>query len=81
MKDKLARTPLDPKSTFKDDPIRALRVVRFSKQFDLNLADGISEAAQDPSIVNEISNTVAGERKKTEFDKIFEGKNAHQAIQ
>ena len=77
MKNKIARTPLDPASTFKDDPLRALRMIRFAKKFDLNIVENITEAVQSPNVRKELSLSVAEMRKKTEIDKIFEGKNAH----
>ena len=50
MKNGLIRTPLPPNETFKDDPLRVLRCIRFASRFGFELADELKEAAQDPNI-------------------------------
>lgn len=64
------RTPLSPKETFYDDPLRMLRAVRFATRFDFRISeetwDGMcTEAArlQPP--------TIAFERIRDEFEKIM----------
>jgi tRNA nucleotidyltransferase (CCA-adding enzyme) len=47
---KVARTPLPPKQTFEDDPLRVLRCIRFASRFDLSVADEVTEAIQMPEI-------------------------------
>ncbi len=47
---KVARTPLPPKQTFYDDPLRVLRCIRFAGRFDLSIADNVREAMQDSEI-------------------------------
>ena len=47
---KVARTPLPPKQTFEDDPLRVLRCIRFASRFDLSVADEVTEAIKQPEI-------------------------------
>jgi len=44
---KILRTPLDPKATFFDDPLRMLRAIRFKQQLGFEFAPGLREAIWD----------------------------------
>ena len=65
---KLIRTPLDPKITFDDDPLRILRAFRFASQLNFIVDDSIMKAAEDLRDRLEI---VSQERKTDEFLKIL----------
>jgi poly(A) polymerase len=70
-------TPLDPKVTFQEDPLRILRAARFvsklgfitDSQLDLAAAEARAELR-----------SVSGERVKAEMDKILVGPNAAGAL-
>ncbi|KAI3436203.1 hypothetical protein D9Q98_002257 [Chlorella vulgaris] len=47
LRDGIIRTPLQPKETFMDDPLRVLRAVRFASRFGFELEEGLLEAAAD----------------------------------
>lgn len=61
-------TPIEPKTTFTDDPLRMLRAVRFSTKLGFRVSDrvlqAITEAHQDIKII-------VGERIWTELEKIM----------
>ncbi len=68
IKRKLIKTPLDPKLTFDDDPLRILRAFRFASQLNFEVDKSILIAA------NELKNRleiVSQERKTDEFLKIL----------
>jgi putative nucleotidyltransferase with HDIG domain len=65
---RLIRTPLDPKITFDDDPLRILRAFRFASQLNFNVDESIIIAANELKDRLEI---VSQERKTDEFLKIL----------
>ena len=46
----LIRTPLPPRKTLLDDPLRALRAVRFAARFGFELEEGLTRAMSDPEV-------------------------------
>jgi hypothetical protein len=48
---KLVRTPLDPLQTFRDDPLRVLRCVRFASRFGYELVDEVKMAVTNEEIL------------------------------
>lgn len=65
---KIIRTPLDPKITFDDDPLRILRAFRFASQLNFDVDESILYAAEQLRDRLEI---VSQERKTDEFFKIL----------
>ena len=65
---KIIKTPLDPKITFDDDPLRILRAFRFASQLSFNVDDSILKAAEELRDRLEI---VSQERITDEFLKIL----------
>lgn len=47
---RIARTPLPPKQTFSDDPLRVLRTIRFAGRFQLRVEESAAEAARDKEV-------------------------------
>jgi poly(A) polymerase len=68
IQDKLLRTPLDPSSTFSDDPLRIMRVFRFAAQLGFEVDEGVMKAAH---AMRERLSIVSQERISDEFLKII----------
>ncbi len=71
LKRKIIRTPLDPKVTFSDDPLRMMRAIRFASQLGFDIApdtfDAILENKERLGIVSQ-------ERITDELNKIVQSK-------
>ncbi|KAJ2919230.1 hypothetical protein MD484_g1082, partial [Candolleomyces efflorescens] len=80
MKNGLIRTPLPPKETFNDDPLRVLRCIRFASRFGFELVDELKEAARDPKIQDALVSKVARERVGIEIDKMVQGQDPLHSI-
>lgn len=63
----IIRTPLDPSSTFSDDPLRMMRAVRFASQLGFDIEPETSQGIIDGSGRLKI---ISGERIIDEFNKV-----------
>lgn len=68
LKDKILRTPLDPVSTFYDDPLRMLRAVRFRQQLGFEFAPGLDQAIESEA---ERLAIISEERIRDEWSKML----------
>lgn len=75
LKNGILRTPLPPRQTFLDDPLRVLRLIRFASRYNFRIEDGVLEEMQDPEINAAFSTKVSNERIGTEVEKILDGPN------
>lgn len=67
IKSKILRTPLDPKETFKDDPLRMLRAIRFAAKLEFKISDEVlAEIKPIPEYLE-----LSMERVRDEFQKII----------
>ncbi|MBV5326851.1 MAG: HD domain-containing protein [Chlorobium sp.] len=66
---RILRTPLEPKQTFSDDPLRMMRAARFSAQLDFRLDEAIILAMNE---IHERIRIVSRERISQEFLKIMQ---------
>ncbi|MDA8895999.1 CCA tRNA nucleotidyltransferase [Bacteroidia bacterium] len=77
MEQKLIQTPLDPKITFDDDPLRMLRAIRFAARFGFRLSDEVKQAITDYSdrikiisaerIIEEINGMIMADKPSLAF--------------
>ena len=76
IKNKTLRTPLDPVLTFKDDPLRMLRAIRFSAKLDFSIDIEVLNAIKPIPEYYELSM----ERIRDEFEKIITVQHPKQYI-
>lgn len=65
---KILRTPLEPRQTYCDDPLRMMRAIRFATVLDFKIAADSLEAIKEEA---ERINIVSMERIMVEFNKIM----------
>ena len=68
LRNRLIRTPLDPLVTFRDDPLRILRAIRFAARFKYDLSPEIVSAARNPEIRRALLEKVSRERVLKELE-------------
>ncbi|XP_057490644.1 tRNA nucleotidyltransferase cca2 isoform X2 [Actinidia eriantha] len=66
-------TPLPPKETFLDDPLRVLRAIRFGARFGFTLVDDLKKAAFDDDVKAAIADKISRERVGHEIDLMVSG--------
>ncbi|MCG9895766.1 MAG: CCA tRNA nucleotidyltransferase [Fimbriimonadaceae bacterium] len=77
LREGILRTPLDPAQTFRDDPLRMLRAVRFRVRFGFRHAEGLPEAlAQEADRLR----IVSAERVQAELVKMLTGPDPAEAM-
>lgn len=72
----VVRTPLEPKETLLDDPLRLLRVVRFATRFQYTIDDALYQAMQCLDVHAAFAEKVSRERVGMEVEKIFSDRHA-----
>eukprot|EP00981_Chlorochromonas_danica_P003316 scaffold644_cov168-Ochromonas_danica.AAC.8 len=77
---KFIRTPLSPFITFKDDPLRVLRAIRFSSRLHFHLCPELIAAASDKEIKSAFMTKVSRERIYKECDGMIIHKECRPAI-
>lgn len=78
---KTIRTPLDPLQTFKEDPLRIFRCLRFAANLGFSIDPETLAALKNPELRNDISQKVSKERIGQELEKTLKGNNPQMAIQ
>lgn len=88
LKNKIIRTPLDPTTTYSDDPLRMLRAIRFSTQLNFKIEaesfKAISENAfrleiiSQERITDELNKIIQAKIPSTGFKQLFDTNLLHQ---
>ena len=73
MEAKIIRTPLAPYQTFKDDPLRILRLIRFACRLGYEIESDAKDAMKDKSIHQALRLKISRERVGVEIGKIMAG--------
>ncbi|KAH6834117.1 Polynucleotide adenylyltransferase family protein [Perilla frutescens var. hirtella] len=73
-------TPLPPKQTFLDDPLRVLRAIRFGARFGFLLDEELKKAAADDDVIAAIADKISRERIGHELDLMISGNEPMTAM-
>ncbi|KAK5060153.1 hypothetical protein LTR84_010037 [Exophiala bonariae] len=80
MDKKIIRTPLEPYQTFKDDPLRVLRLIRFACRLDYEIESASRECMKDKSIHEALRLKISRERVGVEINKIMKGPDPYTGL-
>ncbi|KAG0697785.1 hypothetical protein DFH29DRAFT_944606 [Suillus ampliporus] len=76
----IIRTPLPPRETFLDDPLRVIRCVRFASRFGFEIDPDLQQAAQLDIIQDGLAQKISRERVGEEIDKMMKGPDPLRSI-
>lgn len=79
--EKRIKTPLEPKVTFMDDPLRILRLIRFANRLNFTIDPTCEAYINDPEVMNAFHRKITRERVQVEVFKMLKGQNPHGALQ
>jgi tRNA nucleotidyltransferase (CCA-adding enzyme) len=80
LQNKIIRTPLEAYQTFKDDPLRVLRLIRFASKYDFEIEPNAMVSMKDKSIHDALKAKISRERVGVEVKKMVSGANPHRAL-
>lgn len=80
MKNKIMRTPLAPYQTFKDDPLRILRLIRFACRLEYQIEAKGQAAMKDKTIHEALRLKISRERVGVEIGKIISGPDPYTGL-
>ncbi|KAJ5121520.1 uncharacterized protein N7515_009481 [Penicillium bovifimosum] len=81
LKKKIIRCPLEPYQTFKDDPLRVLRLIRFASRLNYNIDPETEAAMQIEDIGEALKLKISKERVGTELEKMLRGPDPRRALE
>jgi tRNA nucleotidyltransferase (CCA-adding enzyme) len=80
MAKRVIRTPLEPYQTFKDDPLRVLRLIRFASRLDYTIDPEALKAMSNTDIKDALRRKISRERVGVELEKALRGPDPHDAM-
>ncbi|KAL4968299.1 tRNA adenylyltransferase [Aspergillus stella-maris] len=80
MRDETIRTPLEPYQTFRDDPLRVLRLIRFASRLGFRIDEGTESAMQHSDIGEALKLKISRERVGVEVEKMLKGPDPRGAL-
>ncbi|KAH7115984.1 tRNA nucleotidyltransferase [Dendryphion nanum] len=78
---KIIRTPLEPYQTFKDDPLRVLRLIRFASRLNYTIDSETQKAMSNDEIGEVLKIKISRERVGIELEKMLKGPDPLLALQ
>lgn len=80
MEEKIIRTPLEPYQTFKDDPLRVLRLIRFASRLNYTIDPETEKAMSNAEIGEVLKIKISRERVGIELEKMLKGPDPLMAL-
>ncbi|PXF41921.1 CCA tRNA nucleotidyltransferase, mitochondrial [Gracilariopsis chorda] len=80
IRDRIIRTPLPPLTTLLDDPLRALRAIRFASRLNFSFDAPLFDACRNSRVHDALGAKVSRERISHEIDRVVACDNAPHAI-
>lgn len=80
LKNGVLRTPLAPFDTFNEDPLRVLRLIRFSAKFGFEIAPEAAQAMQNEQIKVALIKKISRERVGVEIGKTLAAAHAYKGL-
>ncbi|KEQ65792.1 poly A polymerase C-terminal region-like protein [Aureobasidium melanogenum CBS 110374] len=80
MANKIIRTPLEPYQTFKDDPLRVLRLIRFASRLNYTIEAEACKWMKDAEIKSALQAKISRERVGVELEKMLRGPDPLMAL-
>ena len=77
----IIRTPMEPYQTFKDDPLRVLRLIRFACRYNYTLDPGAEKAIEDARIRKALRLKISRERIGVEVEKMLKSARPLMALE
>ncbi|KAG8909753.1 CCA tRNA nucleotidyltransferase, mitochondrial [Tulasnella sp. 417] len=77
----VARTPLPPRETFLDDPLRVLRCIRFASRFGFGLDPSLKESVREKDVKDGLVSKISRDRVGEELDKMLKGRDPLHSLQ
>ncbi|RKF82294.1 CCA tRNA nucleotidyltransferase, mitochondrial [Golovinomyces cichoracearum] len=74
------KTPVDPKITFLDDPLRILRLIRFANRLNFFIDPACESSIRDPDVISAFHRKITRERVQVEVFKMIKGNNPRGAF-
>jgi tRNA nucleotidyltransferase (CCA-adding enzyme) len=81
MEAKIIRTPLEPYQTFKDDPLRVLRLIRFASRLNYTIDAETEKAMSNAEIGEVLKIKISRERVGIELEKMLRGPDPLMALE
>ena len=75
------RTPLEPFTTFKDDPLRVLRLIRFASRLSFTIDEEVEASMSNSSVLEALKLKISRERIGMEIQKMLKGMSILESLQ